>query len=390
MTKTKSGTITSTDFRIAAKRSYPDLSCVKLLQGTPFYERQQEMNAWLLAQNDDSMLYNFRKAAGLSVREADPMTGWDADECKLKGHTTGHYMSGLSLAYAATGDKRYRDKLTYLIGSLKECRDAFAGMEGYHEGFLSAYSEEQFDLLEKMTPYPDIWAPYYTLEKIISGLLDAYELADCGAAMDILDPLGSWVFNRLSGLTEELRSKMWDTYIAGEYGFMMSAMLRLYRHTGREEHLEAAKMFSNPKLFNQMAAGTDQLDTMHANQHIPQAIGAQELFIETGMPEYSDIARNFWTIVTGHHCYAIGGTGEQERFHAADSECSFLTESTAESCASYNMLRLTSLLFRFESDDHLRGKMDYFERTLFNHIMMSCSHAPDGGTTYFMPLAPGS
>ncbi|MBR0400428.1 MAG: glycoside hydrolase family 127 protein [Mogibacterium sp.] len=377
---------TSHYFKTGSLR-YPGLPAIRLLPGTPFYDRQRDMNIFLLSQDADSMLYNFRKAAGLPTHGAKPMQGWDADECKLKGHTTGHYMSGLALAYAATGDVKFKNKLDYIVAGLAECQSAFASMEGIKPGFLSAYSEEQFDLLEQGTPYPEIWAPYYTLDKIMSGLLDAYDLADNKQALEILSPLGDWVYARLSRLTDEARCKMWDTYIAGEYGCMIVTMVRLYRLTGKTEHLEAAKLFDNPVLFDQMEAGRDGLDGMHANQHIPQIMGALELYRETGEERYYAIAQHFEEIVIAHHCYAIGGTGEQERFRAADSECSLLTESTAESCASYNMLRLTSGLYRYTADPVL---MAYFENTLFNHILASFSHSPDGGTTYFMPLEPGS
>lgn len=375
------------EMKIEKRLRYPQLSEVRLLPGTAFYDRQQDMNEFLLAQDDDSMLYNFRRAAGLPTLGAEPMRGWDAEECKLRGHTTGHYLSGLALAFAATGDDRYRDKLIYMIDGLAECQAAFAGRDGFRPGFLSAYSEEQFDLLEAGTPYPEIWAPYYTMDKIMSGLLDAYELADASQALDILAPMGDWIWDRLSRLTAEERNRMWDTYIAGEYGCMIVTLTRLYRLTGREEHLKAAMLFDNPVLFDQMAEGRDGLDTMHANQHIPQIMGALELYAETGEERYYDIASNFEAIVTGHHCYAIGGTGEQERFRAADDECSLLTMSTAESCASYNMMRLTTGLYRYTADP---GLMAYFENTLFNHILASFSHRADGGTTYFMPLEPGS
>ncbi|MBQ6388792.1 MAG: glycoside hydrolase family 127 protein [Mogibacterium sp.] len=374
----------------AVRRRSPLQAEIRLMPGTPFYERQRDMDEFLLAQDPDSMLYNFRKAAGLPTLGAAPMTGWDADECKLKGHTTGHYMSGLALAYASTGDERFRSKLEYIVGGLRECRDAFAASGRTAPGFVSAYDEEQFDLLEQFTKYPEIWAPYYTLDKIMAGLLDAYELAGIEQAMDILKPLGDWVWNRLSRLDDEVRSRMWAMYIAGEYGAMIGTMVRLYRHTGDPHHLAAAKLFDNPALFEQMAAGRDELDTMHANQHIPQIIGALELYRETGDVRYYNIAENFECIVTGHHCYANGGTGEQERFHEADREIGYLTDKTAESCASYNMLRLTSALAGYAEDNRLSQLMDYYENTLFNHILMSFSHHPDGGTTYFLPLASGS
>lgn len=367
--------------------THPALSDVTLLKGSPFYDRQQDMNAFLLDQNDDSMLYNFRKASGLSVLGAAPMTGWDAEECKLKGHTTGHYLSALALAYASTADRRYLEKLEYMVSSLAECQKAFESIPGIHKGFLSAYSEEQFDLLEVLTKYPEIWAPYYTLDKIMTGLLDAYELASVVQALDILDPLGDWVYARLSRLPEDQRSQMWAMYIAGEYGGMIGTMVRLSRLTGKESHLRTAELFRNPALFDQMAEGRDELNTMHANQHIPQVIGALELYAAEGDPRYLDIASNFARFVTEHHSYLTGGTGEEERFHEPDSELNYMTEKTQESCASFNMLKLIGRIHEYLPSSVW---MDHYERTLFNHILMSFSHKPDGGTTYFLPLVPGS
>ena len=375
--------------RVRPERTHPPLRSIRLLPGSPFYDRQKDMLEFLAKQDTDSMLYNFRKASGLPTGDANPMTGWDSWECKLRGHTTGHYLSGLSLAYAATGDEVFRNKASAIVEGFAECQKAFAASGKVHPGFLSAYDEEQFDLLEVLTPYPEIWAPYYTLDKIMAGLLDAYKLAGISLATDVLCQLGDWIYERLSRLTDEQRARMWDTYIAGEYGAMNSTLVRLYRISGKREHFEAARMFENARLFDQMRENRDDLDSMHANQHIPQVTGAMELYSVTGDMGYFDLARNFFRIVTQHHCYSIGGTGEEERFRAADSECRFLTEQTAENCASLNMLRLTSTLIEYEPSVRC-DLLDYYEHTLFNHILMSYSHCADGGTTYFMPLAPGS
>ncbi len=370
-------------------RIHPDISRVRLLPGTPFYDGQQNMLSFLKRQDADSMLYNFRKAAGLPVGDSAPMTGWDAEECKLRGHTTGHYLSAISLAYAASGDDQFREKARYIVCELGKCQRAMEASGRVRRGFLSAYDEEQYDLLEKLTKYPEIWAPFYTLDKIMSGLLDAYELAGIPEARDLAEPMGDWVYRRLSRVPSGRRQEMWDTYIAGEFGGMIGTLIRLYRISGNEMHLEAAKLFEKESFFGPLREGRDELDSMHANQHIPQILGALDLYSVTGRRDYFDIAHNFESIVTGHHCYSVGGTGDEERFRAADSECAYLTEKTAESCASVNMLRLTSKIFEYEEKARCE-LMDYYERTLFNHILMSYSHCDDGGTTYFLPLAPGS
>ncbi|HJB17665.1 MAG TPA: glycoside hydrolase family 127 protein [Candidatus Bariatricus faecipullorum] len=368
------------------KVNYFPISQVRLKEGTLYQEYQQYMLDWLLSVDDGQMLYNFRKAAGLDTCGAQPMTGWDEDSCKLKGHTTGHYLSGLALAWAATGDTRFREKISRMVAGLKECQDAFQGKEGIRPGFLSAYDEEQFDLLEQYTKYPEIWAPYYTLDKIMSGLEDCYLLAGEETALEILSPLGDWVYDRLSRLPREQREKMWSMYIAGEFGGMPGAMVKLYQITKKPEHLKAAWMFYNEKLYYPMEENCDTLEDMHANQHIPQILGAMDLYQATGEEKFWEIGHHFWEIVTGGHVYCIGGTGETEMFHRAGTTCSYLTEKAAESCASYNMLRLTGQVFQYMPEGRM---MDYYENTLCNHILASSSHEADGGTTYFMPLCPG-
>ena len=270
--------------------------CVRLAEGTRFWDAQERMVRWLLSVDDDQMLYNFRCAAGLDVQGAGPMTGWDAPECNLKGHTTGHYLSGLALAYSVRGQQALKDKISYMVHALSECQKALEA-QGCAKGFLSAYSEQQFDLLEVYTKYPEIWAPYYTLDKIMSGLYDCHCLAGSKEAFRLLTGLGDWVYGRLSRLSRAQLDRMWSMYIAGEFGGMISVMVRLYRETGDGKYLRAALFFRNEKLFYPMEENVDTLKDMHANQHIPQAIGALELYEAGGGKRYLDIARNFWQMV---------------------------------------------------------------------------------------------
>ena len=192
--------------------------------------------------------------------------------------------------------------------------------------------------------------------------------------------------NEYGGPAAAVENNVLDRRWLEEFGGMLGTMVKVYELTGKENHLKAAKLFENEKLFYPMEEECDTLEDMHANQHIPQIIGAMDLYRATGDEIYWEIGKNFWNIVTGGHTYCIGGVGETEMFHRANTTCSYLTDKAAESCASYNMLRLTSQLFEYTRSGNL---MDYYDNTLRNHILTSSSHKCDGGTTYFLPLGPG-
>ena len=358
----------------------------KLTPGSPFWDVQELTHRWLAASDTDQMLYNFRVAAGLDTLGAPKMIGWDSPDGLLRGHTTGHYLSGLAKCYAATADPAIAGKAHAMVNGLVACQ---AGLEarGCAEGFLSAYDEEQFDKLEEYVPYPKIWAPYYTYHKILAGLLDVYELVGDERALELADGMGAWVVRRLGRLSHEKLVRMWSIYIAGEYGGMNDVMARLAEVTGKPEYLKAAGWFDNDRLFFPLEQGVDALNGMHANQHIPQIVGAMEVFEAGGDARYLTIARRFWDEATRHHAYVIGGVGESEMFHAADDITGLLTNQTCESCASYNMLKLSGMLHRVDGDP---AYMDYYERTLLNHTLGTHDHEPNSGTTYFISMEPGA
>lgn len=355
------------------------------LEGS-FYQAQEEMMTFLLKQDADQLLYSFRDACGLDTKGANPMDGWDSPESLLRGHTTGHFLSGLALCYKATGNAQILEKAVYMVDALGECQKKFEENVPEKPGFLSAYTEEQFDLLEEFVPYPKIWAPYYTLHKIFAGLLECYKSAGIEKALTIAVKLGSWTYERLKRLPHEQRMKMWGMYIAGEFGGMNEVMAELYSLTKEEKFLLTAKYFDNDKLFIPMEQNISALNKLHVNQHVPQIIGAMKIFEVTGEKKYYDIAEHFWNIVTESHCYVTGGVGEGEMFHEPDRIFGTLGQNTAESCASYNMLKLTKELYKYNPKS---SYMDYYERTLINHILASKDHTTSGESTYFFPLAPG-
>lgn len=363
-----------------------DLNYV-ILHNSIFTENRDRSEEYLLSIDDDQMLYNFREAAGINTKKAVTLSGWDAPEGNLRGHTTGHYLSALAQVYGSSGNPKFKIKMDYMITELGECQDAMADSGKFSPGFLSGYSEEQFIKLEQFTTYPTIWAPYYTLHKIMAGLLDCYQLGHNMQALDIVKKMGDWVYGRLRKLPKEKLTKMWGLYIAGEFGGVNEVMAKLYGITGKKEYLITAKYFDNDKLFVPISNNIDTLGGMHANQHIPQIIGALQIFDVTKDYNYYNIANNFWNMVVDHHIYNIGGTGEGEMFKPADKVAEYISDKTAETCATYNMLKLSRNLFFYNPDAKY---MDYYERAFYNHIIATQDQSSsNGGSTYCMPLAPG-
>ncbi len=388
---------------------------VRLAGDSIFYENQERCLAYLRLLDADRMLYNFRRAFGVPTGDAMPLGGWEEPSGLLRGHSTGHFLSALAAAYASTGETLFREKAEYMTEELQKLQDRALGdpaafrtacsptnavqslwsrdTGSWGKGFLSAYSPDQFALLEQFTPYATIWAPYYTLHKILAGLIDCYLLLHSEAALAVACGIGDWVFSRLSATTRKQREEMWRMYIAGEYGGMNESMGRLYEITKNPDYLETAKMFDNGALFAGLSHGRDTVAGIHANQHIPQIIGAMEEFQATGDAHYYHLARNFWELVVNRYMYSIGGVGRGENFR----EPGLLAKNieggrNCETCATYNMIKLTGMLYQYAPDHS--AYMDYCERALANHIAASQNptvrRSAHHGVTYMLPIGPGA
>ena len=415
---------------------------------TPFIRNRDKFIRGLAATNPDNFLYNFRDAFGEpQPAGAQQLEGWDNQTTRLRGHASGHYLSAIAQAYASTTyDSELRanflEKMNYLIDTLYELSQksgrpakaggpavadpaavpAGAGRTDYDSnlragairtdywnwgaGFISAYPPDQFIMLEKGATYgtqdSQIWAPYYTLHKILAGLLDSYEVGGNKKALDIAKNMGGWAYTRLNALPPETRIAMWNRYIAGEYGGMNEVMARLFRLTGDRRFIDGAKLFDNTTVFfgnaaheHGLAKNVDTIRGKHANQHIPQITGALETFRNTRELPYFQIASNFWNIVNDNYMYSIGGVAgarnpnNAECFPAQPAtlwENGFATGGQNETCATYNLLKLDRQLFMY---DQTSKYMDHYERAIYNHILASV--AEDGpGNTYHVPLNPGA
>jgi DUF1680 family protein len=358
-----------------------DLAQVRLLEG-PFKDAMERDCKYLLSLDCDRLLHTFRITAGLPTT-AKPYGGWEKPDGELRGHTMGHYLSACSLMFASTGDAEFKKRADYLVAELAKCQDALPS-QGCNKGFLSAYPESLFD---RALGLKKVWAPFYTLHKIMAGLLDAHVHCGNRQALEVLVKLADWVKFRVDQQPPDQLQKMMDQrdISAKEVGGMAEVLANLSAVTGKREYLELARKFDHKSLFDPLARGDDVLDGIHANTQIPKIIGAAREYELTGNKRDRDIAEFFWQRVALHRSFNIGGDSEHERFFPVADFAKHLGPATAETCNTHNMLKLTRHLFGWQPTAE---KMDFYERGLFNQILGS-QDPQTGMVIYFASLMPG-
>jgi uncharacterized protein len=355
------------------------LAAVQLLDG-PFRRHRERNTSYLLFLDPERLLRAFRLNYGLPS-SADPCGGWERPRSEVRGHTTGHLMSALALTYASTASAAAAEKGRYLVDQLARCQ-ARARPAGFHEGYLSAFPESFFDLLEAGRP---VWSPYYMIHKYLAGLIDQYELAGNGRALEVAARLGDWVCWR----TGRLPYRRMQQILQVEHGGIAEALANLYRITGADRYLQAAGRFDHARVLDPLAAGEDQLAGLHANTTVPKIVASVRMWEETGSRRYRDIAENFWRILTRHHSYIIGGSSNFEHWHEPDVIAAQLSNRTCENCVSYNMLKLTRLL-HFHQPERT-DLLDHYERVLFNQMLgQQDPDSAHGFNEYYYGLSPGA
>jgi DUF1680 family protein len=321
----------------------------------------------------DRLLHTFRINAGMSS-SAQPLGGWEAPDCELRGHYAGgHYLSATALMYASTGDEDLKNNANTVVTELSKCQAALKS------GYLSAFPIEFFDRLRERQR---VWAPFYTIHKIMAGLLDMYVYTGNEQALDMVQKMADWT----AGYTGSLSYEHMQRVLGTEFGGMGEALSNLYAVTGKEYYLEVAQRFDKKPFFDPLAAHRDELKGLHVNTHIPQVIAAARYYELTGDGRCRDIAEYFWDEVVTERSYCTGGTSNGESWNTDPGKLSTeLGPSTTECCCAYNMMKLTRHLFGWSPDARL---MDYYERTLFNH-RLGTINPEDGTMMYYLPLASG-
>jgi hypothetical protein len=350
--------------------------------GGPLKHAQDLDARYLLQLEPDRMLAYYRQRAGLAPK-AEPYAGWDGGGRNLTGHIAGHYLSAVSLMWAATGDARLKERADYIVAEL-------AVVQGRHgDGYLSALEggRRAFGALargEIRSASFDLngeWSPWYTLHKIFAGLRDAYRHAGNRTALTVETRFAAWAETTLAGLTDAQIQQMLNT----EFGGMNEVLVDLFADTGDERWLALSYKFEHEAFIRPLQRHQDNLAGTHGNTQVPKLIGSAGRFSRTGDAADLVAASFFWDRVVQHHSFATGGHGKDEYFGPPDRLGDRLDGRTAETCNVYNMLKLTRQLFALRPDAHYA---DFHERALFNHILASMD-PEDGRTCYMVPVGRG-
>ena len=354
------------------------LSDVKLLPSR-FQRNMQRDSAWIASIPVNRLLHSFRNTAGVySALEGGydaglKLGGWESLDCDLRGHITGHLLSAMA-------NLQMKQKADSLVQGLAEVQ------KQYGTGYLSAFGEGLID--RNLAGRGGVWAPWYTLHKILQGLIDQYTMCGNEKALEVAKGMGDWAYNKTKDLTDEQRQKA----IRNEFGGINEAMYNLYSltpdpsPTGEgSKYLQVARFFYHNDKIDPLKQGNNDLGTYHANTFIPKLLGECRNYELFGAEDSRRAAENlFWTLVNDH-AFVTGEVSDKEHLFKPETQSKHLTGYDGENCCTYNLLKLADRLFTYQPNSKIA---DYYERALYNHILGQ-QDTLTSMVCYFTPLMTG-
>jgi uncharacterized protein len=353
---------------------------VRLLPNNLYYDAQEWNRGYMARLEADRLLYTFRVNAGLPHGAAKPLGGWEQPEngqrsSELRGHFLGHFLSASALLYASTGDTAAKSKADYMVAELARCQEKLGGK------YLSAFPTTWWDRLEKGER---VWAPFYTIHKIMAGMWDMYRLAGNTQALQVLEGMSAWADEWTAPKTYEHMQQI----LTIEFGGIAETLYHLAAQTKNDRWARVGDRFQKRSFINPLALHRDELRGLHVNTHIPQAIAAARRYEISGDTRFHDVADYFFHEVSTARTYVTGGTSNAEAWLAPPRRLAAewqMSANTAECCCAYNMLKLARQLYSWRPDS---AYFDYYERVLLNHRIGTIR--PKVGTTqYYLSLTPG-
>ena len=347
------------------------LTDVKLLPSR-FHRNMQRDSAWISSIPVNRLLHSFKNTAGVySALEGGydaglKLGGWESLDCDLRGHITGHLLS--AMAYL-----QMKQKADSLVQGLEEVQ------KQYGTGYLSAFGEGLID--RNLAGKGGVWAPWYTLHKILQGLIDQYTICGNEKALEIARGMGDWAYNKTKNLTDEQRQKA----IRNEFGGFNEAMYNLYAITKDEKFLWVARFFYHNDKIDPLKQGNNDLGTNHANTFIPKLLGECKNYELFGAEDSRRAATLLFNTLVNDHAFVTGEVSDKEHLFKPETQSKHLTGYDGENCCTYNLLKLADRLFTYQPNSKIA---DYYERALYNHILGQ-QDTLTSMVCYFTPLMTG-
>lgn len=329
---------------------------VKLTDG-PLRRQLDEVKSYYLKIPNDDLLKGFRERMHLPTRGAADLGGWYSRDFF---HVFGQIIAGLSRLYAVTGDEACRDKAAALIRGWAQCMDS----TGYF--FYSAKPN----------------APHYEYEKILGGLLDAYQFAGNKQALDYASRITDWCIKNLG--TAHQYAVEWYTLTQNLY--------RAYLITQDQKYLDYGNNWEFHDFWNALKADTGVLKEgawYHAYSHLNSLSGAGEAYLVKGDKNYITTLKNGYDFFIRDQCFVTGGFGPSETLFPAKRELMQTfrnTHNTFETqCGSWAAFKLCKYLLMLTGDGRYG---DWIEKLMINGIGAGIPMSADGRVMYYSDYNP--
>ncbi len=343
------------------------------ITGGPWYHAMEMDRKYLRSLDPDRLLVDFKKVAGLETN-AKVYGGWELESRELRGHTMGHYLSAISRMAVLTKDSVLYSRCIYTVKALNRCQTKMG------TGYVSAWPEEYLYRVENLK---EVWAPYYTLHKILAGLLDSYKFCSDTLALTTATNLVHYLYARTIPLGTDYFQKVLDNT---EQGGINEVLWNIYAETGDTMSLKLAQFFYAKADFDPLKEGQEKLKGLHANSTIPIIVGFAREYEITGDIVKKQMSQLFWRQVNEGRTFVTGGTSGNDLWNADPYHLNEeMNPYAQESCCTYNMLKLSNHLWSWTRDVKYQ---EYMERALTNAILAS-QNPITGMTLYHIPTAPG-
>jgi DUF1680 family protein len=349
---------------------------VVLAEDGPYAQSRAWNRGFMLRIGVDRLTHNFKVTAGIPSN-AVPLGGNEAPTSLLRGHWVGHYMSGCALLYGSTGDKEMKARGDEIVAVLADCQKKLnAG------GYVSAFPETEFTRLQEGQK---VWAPFYTIHKLMAGLIDMSQYGENAQALEVAKGLGGWVDTWSAPMSEDRMQGLLNE----EFGGIAESLYNLAAITNDDRYAKAGDRFQKKVFLKPLLERRDELRQLHANTHIPQVIAAARRYELTGDERFKVMPEFFWETVVEGRTFVTGGSGTMERWVTYPNHLAWEMKSSSEHqecCCAYNMMKLTRQMYGWQPQ---MKYVEYYEKNLINH-RLGTIEPESGHTTYFLSMTPGA